>query len=160
MNDTCLPSSTAITSWDQFDMCTKFNTTATCPATCIMYDLSKYQQPSTTPVDPVTPVDNQTCVPPTTIPANMGCVAPSWDTTLCKFSCPTTCATPTTAAAPATLTCSDSFWNDQTCNWECKGTTEPKQCVKPAAVPSTLTCSAPYWDSFNCLYKCPVAMLC
>ena len=53
LNDTCPPTITAATSWDQFDMCTKFNTTATCPTgTCMMYDLSKYQQPSTAPADP------------------------------------------------------------------------------------------------------------
>ena len=51
MNDTCLPP-TRPTSWDQFDVCTKFNTTATCPANCMMYDLSKYQLQKTSPVDP------------------------------------------------------------------------------------------------------------
>ena len=153
MNDTCLPA-TRPTSWDQFDACMKFNTTATCPpADCMMYDLSKYQQPAT-------PGDNQVCVQGSAIPANIGCTAPTWDSTLCKFTCPTTCATPTTTVAPSTMTCTDSFWNDQTCNWECKETTDPKQCVKPAAAPSTLTCSAPYWDTYNCLYKCPPTFIC
>ena len=65
----CLP---AIVSLDAYAYgnCTQFNTTATCVAPCKMYDLAKYQDPSTnTTTQPGTnttaPVDTNTTVPAT-----------------------------------------------------------------------------------------------
>jgi hypothetical protein len=53
---TCLPASITLVS-DDFSSCTKLDSAATCVGDCKMYDLSKYQKPSTLPVKPVNPVD-------------------------------------------------------------------------------------------------------
>jgi hypothetical protein len=51
---TCLPASISLVS-DDFSSCTKLDSAATCVGDCKMYDLSKYQKPSTLPVNPVDP---------------------------------------------------------------------------------------------------------
>jgi hypothetical protein len=125
---------------EDFSRCSKLNGTD-CSGTCKMYDLAKYQKPSTLPPAPVDPVDpTKPPVDPTKPTMNGYCQPLS---TITDPASKESCYKGKDAATCDTTKC---FWKEV--------------CAATTPIPTDMKCTAPYWDTNLCRYKCPATFIC